>query len=483
MIKNDIPYDISDPLDIFRHSRKLLSHTLREFVWEGYVVPKGKGSLGQMVENIHFLLETNSNPAADFAEAGLELKCTPLLESKKNNENSNQYLIKERLVCNMINYFEVINEDFEKSHFYLKCQLMLLLFYLHQSGANNLDLKFLFSVLWKLPPKDLLIIKHDYKVIVDKIIKGEAHLLSEGDTEYLGACRKGQKGQKPVAQPNSKELAPKRAFSLKPAYMRTILEFVLSSGNNAVTNYKLTTKSNSVVSLEELQSGKSFEEIVIGRFNQYLGLEYKQLCEIIGKTYDTDKSKYYHISSRLINKRIGSVNATEEFRKAGLQLKTIRIEQDGGINESMSFENIDYQEVYDTEDWLDSRLYEIFSGRFLFVLYKADGGLITYYDKKKGSFVFENSYSLYKAFFWTMPADDLQYAEKYWNHIRNTILDNHIDPKYFNSENNHRFHVRPKGENGDDLTINPNNPNGKKVKKYCYWFNNEYVKKIVESNE
>ena len=76
------------------------------------------------------------------------------------------YLIKERLVCNMINYCEVVKEDFEQSHFYLKCQLMLLLFYLYRKNCDNLDLQFIFSVLWKLPEKDLLIIKHDYETIL-----------------------------------------------------------------------------------------------------------------------------------------------------------------------------------------------------------------------------------------------------------------------------------------------------------------------------
>ena len=92
-------------------------------------------------------------------------------------------------------------------------------------------------------------------------------------------------------------------------------------------------------------------------------------------------------------------------------------------------------------------------------------------------------HALDKVFFWTMPIEDLNFAEDYWKHIRNTILDNHIHPDYFNSNNNPRFHVRPKGENGADLTINPNDPNGKKVKKYCYWFNNDYVKEIVRKNE
>ena len=177
-----LPYDIKSATSIFEYSKGLLGKTLRDFVRKDYVPKKGKGSLGQMVENIYFLLETNNYAGADFSEAGMELKCTPLKKSKQD-----EYLIKERLVCNMINYCEVINDDFEHSHFYLKCQLMLLLFYLHQNNCDNLDLEFIFSVLWKLPKKDLLIIRHDYEVIIDKIKQGKAHELSEGDTLYLGA--------------------------------------------------------------------------------------------------------------------------------------------------------------------------------------------------------------------------------------------------------------------------------------------------------
>ena len=54
---------------------------------------------------------------------------------------------------------------------------------------------------------------------------------------YLGACRKGQKGESLMKQPYNPEVdAPRRAFSLKMAYMRTILEYVVQSGNNAVSN-------------------------------------------------------------------------------------------------------------------------------------------------------------------------------------------------------------------------------------------------------
>ena len=230
----NLPYDKHSSASIFEYSKGLLGKSLRAFAREDYLPKRGKGSIGQMVENLYFLLETNNNPEADFSSANMELKCTPLKLAKNND-----YLIKERLVCNMINYCDVVNEDFEHSHFYLKCQLMLLLFYLYKKEHDNLDLEFIFSVLWKLPEKELLIIRQDYQTIIEKIKRGEAHLLSEGDTMYLGACRKGQKGDSLMTQPFSNEGAPRRAFSLKMAYMRTILQYVLDSKENAVTNFAL----------------------------------------------------------------------------------------------------------------------------------------------------------------------------------------------------------------------------------------------------
>ena len=208
-----LPYDKTSAESIWQYSAGLLHHTLREFAPADYEEKNGgKGSLGQMVEELFFLVENNNRPEADFSEAGIELKCTPL---KKGNKE--QLLIKERLVCNMINYTEVVNEDFEHSHFYLKCQLMLLLFYLHVQGADKLDLEFLISILWRFPAKDLEIIRNDYETIINKIKAGKAHELSEGDTLYLGACRKGQKDDALRDQPFSQEKAVGRAFSLKMA--------------------------------------------------------------------------------------------------------------------------------------------------------------------------------------------------------------------------------------------------------------------------
>ena len=457
-----LPYDITNAVSIFEYSKGLLGKTLREFVKEGYQPKNGKGGLGQMVENLYFLLETNNYAAADFSEAGLELKCTPLKKGKKND-----YLIKERLVCNMINYCEVVNEDFEQSHFYLKCQLMLLLFYLHQENYDNLDLEFLFSVLWALPEKDLLIIRHDYEVIIEKIKQGKAHELSEGDTMYLGACRKGQKGDSLMRQPNSSEGAPRRAFSLKMAYMRTILEYVIKSGKTAVTN--IASVKLELVESKALRKN-SFDEIIISRFKPFMKMHYEKVAK--KKNVDISKNpknKFAMIANAVAaSGRCANVNRSEEFLKAGLTMKTIRIQANGNIKEAMSFENIDYIEIAECNDWFESRLYELYSSRFLFVVFK---------ELHQG----KEDYILDDVFFWTMPQKDLTWAEEYWKHIRHNVLENHISEEYWwKGTNRKKFHVRPKAQKAKDLAPTPD---GKGAKKFCYWFNNDYVKEIINNRQ
>lgn len=461
VIPEKLPYDKANASSIFDYSKGLLDKTLREFVWEGYEPKKGKGSLGQMVENIFFFLETNSNPSSDFSEAGMELKCTPLKKSKQD-----EYLIKERLVCNMINYCEVVKDDFEHSHFYLKCQLMLLLFYLHQSNSDNLDLEFIFSVLWKLPEKDLLIIRHDYEVIIDKIKQGKAHELSEGDTMYLGACRKGQKGESLMKQPNNPDVdAPRRAFSLKMAYMRTVLDYVVQSGKNAVSN--VVGVQSELVSTKALRQ-HSFDDILLNRFKPFMRMSYKTIAK--RKNVDISnnpKNKIAMIANAIAaSAKCPNVNRSEEFLKAGLTMKTIRVQANGIIEQAMSFENIDYIEVAECDDWFDSRLYELFSSRFMFVVFKEQ-------TLGKGNFVLDD------VFFWTMPQEDLEWAEVYWNHIKDNILANHISEKHWwKGADKKKFHVRPKAQKAKDLAPTPN---GGKAKKFCYWFNNDYVREIIDN--
>lgn len=465
-----LPYNEKDISSIFNYSKQLVGKCLRDFAPDAEEY-KGKGSLGQLVEQLFFKYSINSRQEADFAFVDAELKCTPLKESAKK-----ELLVKERLVCSMINYTDDWDKTFEESHFYKKCLVMLIMFYLHDPKASKLDLRFLFAVLWKIPEKDLLVIRKDYETIITKIRNGQAHTLSEGDTMYLGACRKGQKGDTLMAQHNNTEGAPRRAWSLKTAYMRILLDEVKrSSHDGAYCNYEIVTpKRDSLLSVEELRHS-SVDEILLDRFAPYRGKEYRQICDMIGTEPSSSKSKYFIIANMIAgNGIVGNVNKTEEFEKSGLTMKTVRVSKAGTIKESMSFENIDYQEIYECEEWTDSRLYELFSSRFLFVVFRETDNVLLLPNGNT-----EPEYRLEKAAFWTMPQEDLEIARQYWENIRQNVLDNHIAPQYFwKMKDDRHFHVRPKARDAGDMA---ENPNGGKAMKYCYWFNQKYVKNIIEN--
>ena len=448
-------YDKTNKESILEFSKKLLGKTLEEAVAPDVVVPiPGRGGLGQLVELYFFGIENNSRQEPDFPEAQLELKVTPLKELRNNT-----LAIKERLVCTMIDFSKDHSIPFEESHFLSKCAYMLIPFYLHRDGVPVYKLKFVYD-----------------EKIVSKIGSGKAHELSEGDTTYLGACRKGQRGDADVYYylPDgslSPTPAPKRAFSLKTQYMRTILDFAKKTGGKGTYNTSSLVHGfgPNLINESELLD-KSFEDILLDRFKPYYGLSYEELVLALHLTISKAKSKYFLVANEILTEchsRGDDVKKSEEFQKSGITIKTIRLNKNGRPKEAMSFENINYCEILREEDFYESRLYDIFTQRFLFVVFS------------EGNECENADYVLIKAFFWTMPSVDLSLASEYWRNIKEAVYNNHISPEYFWRESDHKkFHVRPKGRNAEDVTANPN---GGTAKKYCYWFNKDYIKQIIDN--
>lgn len=483
MVRDEKPgYDKTSIASIFEYSKGLIGHSLNEVVdpdCKGMNLQgQGKGGLGQMIEKYYFRYDINSDPGPDFREAGLELKATGLKRIKNGDLQ-----IKERLVCDMIDYCEVVNESFESSLFYLKCRVMLLIFYLYQKRVSKWDLRFIYTVVWRMPESDLLIIKHDFQVIVDKIKQGEAHLLSEGDTEYLGACRKGNKGDRLRKQPFSGILAPKRAFALKPAYMRTILDYIKKTGKNAASNIEMAPVQNGLFTTAQLE-GSNFEQLVLDRFSPWIGKSVDDIIAHYAPGLNTQAKDINYVASCLIasdgklnGRGAGHIENTDEFRKSGLRFKTIPTYSTYKVKESMSFENIDYEEIYNNDNWYDSEVYELFTSRFLFLVFRHPAVASGSFHYDYGPMILE------KVFFWTMPPKDLVIAEQYWEDIRNHVLRNEIGLEYFWKEADRKlFHVRPKG-NKDSYKAAAVNPNGGMCDKMCYWFDRDYVTSIVMNNE
>lgn len=447
---------------IFNYSKQLINNSLRNIAPDADE-RKGKGSLGQLVEEYFFGYKVNQSSEQDFASANAELKCTPLRYSAANDE----YLVKERLVCGMINYKKDWDKPFELSHFYLKCRIMLILFYIHQPRVPKLDLVFLYSTLWKIPDKDLAIMRRDYDIVISKISSGLAHTLSEGDTMYLGACRKGQKGETPIAQHGSEIKALRRAWSLKTSYMRVVLRETQKSPDGSWCNFDITDScpSQQLFSEDELRNS-SVEEILTNRFAPFIGSTYLEICGKLRIIPTSSKSRLSIIANAIAtDSSFSNINRTEEFVKSGLTMKTVRVGRKGRVRESMSFENIDYSEVAQCEEWTDSRLYELFSSKFLFVVF----------DESEGG----HNPILCKVKFWTMGQADLAVAHEYWNNIKRSVAKGAISAKSFWSIRDDRnFHVRPKAKNSRDMAIAAD---GSVAPKYCYWFNAKYVMNIINN--
>jgi DNA mismatch repair protein MutH len=221
-------YNVNDKNSILKFAKKLEGRTLRDVldpvrvneIESRFFSAGNKGGFGHKLEEYYFEYDINSDTEPDFP-CQLELKVTPLkvLQSGKLS-------VKERLVCNIINYFDIVNETFSTSSFLKKNKEILLIRYVDplNSSIMQLDYKIVDVRIHNLiESEDALQIEEDWNFIVTKIKYGEAHLLSESDTKYLGACTKGADSSSIRQQPNSKNWAMQRAFSFKTQYMRELL--------------------------------------------------------------------------------------------------------------------------------------------------------------------------------------------------------------------------------------------------------------------
>lgn len=469
MSEQALPYDKTSPESILQYARQLLGKSLWELHPEAHALQTGKGGLGNAVEKYHFGYDPNSKSEADFYEAGVELKCTPL---KKLPDGS--MVSKERLVLNMIDYVEESKKSFFESSFWKKNELILLMFYLHEEYKLPFDELFKIIRLWNFPETDLKIIKDDWTVIHNKILAGKAHEISEGDTLYLGACTKGSKaGAEMREQPNSSEKAPQRAYSIKSKYINSIIldslkypemcsDVYISPKQKAKIQKSLNDVENVVRDVKEYRENETFEDLIERKFSKYYGKTIAEIESELNVQFGQSKSMAYNVCRAILGVK---ANKIAEFEKAGIAIKTIRLEENGNLKESMSFPNVNYKEIVNELFWEDSALYEMFTQRFLFVIFR------------KPEIKDDKKVRLEKVMFWTMPVKDLEFGKNLWEDTRDKVAGGNYE-HFIKSSENPVCHIRPKAQNSADMM---EGPQGYKVKKMCYWLNREYVLKMLKA--
>ena len=435
-------YDKSSVQSIFEFASRLTGKSLADLVSlpDGIANQKNRGDLGSLIEKYYFEHQPPTNNGPDFPDAELELKTTGVIRAEDG-----KYKAKERLVLTMINYEVISREQWESSYFLKKCKLMLILFYLFAKDVPVFDRRFVLApLIYKMSVEDQEVIKRDWNTIRQKVLAGKAHELSEGDTFYLGACRKGSGGESEALQkqPCSSELAKSRAFSFKQGYVNKIIDGHLEDRAGLGVSESVT-----------------FEDATELRFRPYMNLSISEMSSQLNFYKKDLNQKGFH--RQLANQILSAGDqAVAELEKAGIELKTVRLKESGQPRESMSFPGFKTLEII-SEDWEDSGFAEKIERKFLFVIFKTD----------------ENGVErLFKVAYWNMPYEDRVEAKRVWEETKRRAA---IDAKNLpGASESHVAHVRPKARNGEDKELTPQ---GEMVIKKCFWLNSGYIAQVVES--
>lgn len=476
-----MPYNRFNPISIENFGKKLEGNSLRDLDIESISKKKDKGGFNKIVEADYFKIPNNNEQAPDFSEVGIELKVTPLKEVKK--KNTSMFLrekkglsMKERTVLTMIDYVSLAKETWETNSLKYKAFKILFCFYIWKKEISQLDFIFDLVSLWEPNKRDLEIIEQDWKTIVNKIKDGKAHEISEGDTLYLGACTKGATAEKSLTkQPFSSVKAKSRAFSFKRSYMDMIYEELLQKKTLALTSIK--------------DEHETLEKTLENIFKPFIGKTAFEIEQHFNMNIDYNKKslpKQYY--SMLSNKILGvDSEKIEEFKKAGVTLKTTRVDKNGLPLESISFPTFKFLELVEEKEWEESQLFNyLIENKFFFVVYE-----ITTETKKQfkelDGLEQRKFLKLKKVKLWGIPATGLDKMEELWNETKKVLQEGVVITKVgnrnFNNLPNSSFngigHVRPHAKDSSDTYPLPD---GREMPKQCFWFNAEYIKDEIIKN-
>ena len=450
--------------EVFAKLVPTYGHTFKEYdVNHRLDQPNNKGQLGHIVEEGILGYPINSDPAADLAEIGVEVKTTGVIATKKKEVRA-----KERLTIDSLNYVDIVDYDFEDSPMWQKADDMLFVFYKYLEGEPYGDMPILKAVINSFDEADIEIIKHDYEYILDMINQGRAEEISEGDTMYLGACTAGH-GEL-VPQPFSTIRAKKRKFCLKQPYFTQL-----------VRKYISDEEFEHAISIDEIREA-TFEMAMQANLSRYYGLsetEIRARFSIDGSP--TAKNRYERYIAAMLGIK-GRISQTDEFLKANIQLKTIRVNEDGSITESMSFPTFKFTEIVN-EDWEESETRERFvNAKFMFVIFQERDGEL-YFDRIK---------------FWNMSEALIdKYVQPVFEKTKKLIQQGRIvesisydrsgKPKrkthFPGMAFNGVCHIRPHGQDASDtypLPVPDKKTGLSEFTKQCFWLNNTFVAKIIK---
>lgn len=237
-----------------------------------------------------------------------------------------------------------------------------------------------------------------------------------------------------------------------------------------LNNYIIPGKNTYEPIIKE-PSEEAFEDYVVRKIDAYCDWTVNDLCSTFHIEY---QKKPKNLEAMLAYRMLGiKGNHAEEFEKANVVVKTIRVEENNKIKENMSFPTFKFKELVN-EDWDNSTFGNYLrETRFLFVVYKFDQ---------------RNELRLKGCQFWNIPYDDLESDIKsVWEKTKRVLseglqIEERNGRKYNNfpkASENPVCHVRPHARNAKDTY---ELPDGRQYPKQCFWLNNSYILSQLNEN-
>ena len=436
--------------ELLEYTKQIRGKTFKEFDINHILTSdsKDKGNLGKVIETGFYKYHNNNKAEADFANLGVELKVSGYVKNKNGTISA-----KERLVLGKIDYNNIVHEEFNFSLLLFKSKKILIIWYEYDREKEYKDFVITDFQLYDMTG-DSLIIKNDFELIKQKVLDGKAHLLSEGDTSYLGACTKGATGKDRTTQPFSTELAMPRAYSLKNSYMTGILR-----------------SAHLILDVDNVEY-KTIEEYVFAQIQKFIGKKQLDIFEQVTNkkiTGKTPKQLNKMISDELIGKDEELLKKNPLFQKVNYIIKNLPVNEVGYPIERMSFRNLIISEFKD--DWEDSFWKNYFEEVTLIVIcYRGDKG------SKNGERTLEGVKQI------TFNENDVELFGKTYNQVKKAIEQHDVSllpqPKRFEGQ---ILEVAPKGQKGDDAYINFFK---KDVTKVCFMLDKDFLfAKLNESDK
>ncbi len=313
-----------------------------------------KGIAGHIIEKSVLGYELNSEPEPDIEIDGIdtEVKTTGMKKS------GNLFVAKEPMSVTGVFINEIVNEEFERSHFWLKARQMLLVYYFYDyKGPYDMQQYRRFIIegyeLRVISKEDRNILESDWTTIRDFLREVQVHPNPEEHYPELSHIRLMYL-----------DIAPKYPKKPRFRFRRAYVNSFIQEHFYGVTQTELPFIFDKY---------SQFDDKCSQITKQYNGMSVTDLLQHFKiNVKETDKSILEKIVLKMFHSDADKINSIGIFNKLGIIGKTLVQDIKDDSTEEMKLFKIDFDEIRDLNlDFEESQFYSYFrENQFLIIVFK-----------------------------------------------------------------------------------------------------------------